>query len=129
MDFNCLLHFSDKNIVSKFENDIKLPFQYKHKLLPENHQICKNRLINLKISSVKDKFWISKYNCNFLFQRTFLNDVLFLIHKGIINPFSNNVALLYPLKTSQNLRFSDVFRGYKSGTSAENGLKKFFWKK
>ena len=49
-------HFSDENIVSKFENDIKLPFQSKHKLLPENNQICKNRLINLKTSSVKDKF-------------------------------------------------------------------------
>ena len=39
-----------------------------------------------------------------------------------INPFSTNVPLLYPLRTSKNLRFSDIFRGYKSGTLAENGL-------
>ena len=28
-----------------------------------------------------------------------------------INPFSTNVPLLYPLKTSENWRFPDVFRG------------------
>ena len=28
-----------------------------------------------------------------------------------------------PLKTLENLRFSDVFRGYTSGTLVENGLK------
>ena len=41
-----------------------------------------------------------------------------------INPFSTNVPLLYPLKTSENLQFSDVFRGYRSGTLVENELKK-----
>ena len=40
-----------------------------------------------------------------------------------LNPFSTNVPLLYPLKTSGNLRFS-VFMGYRSGTLAENGLLK-----
>ena len=40
-----------------------------------------------------------------------------------INPFSTNVPLLYPLKTSENLRFSDVFRGYRSGTLVKNGLR------
>ena len=38
------------------------------------------------------------------------------------NPFSTNVPLLYPLKTSKNRRFSDVFRGYRSGTLVENDL-------
>ena len=32
-----------------------------------------------------------------------------------INPFSTNVPLLYSLKPSENLEFSDVFRGYRSG--------------
>ena len=43
----------------------------------------------------------------------------------LFNPFSTNVPLLYPLKTSENLRFSDVFRGYRSGTLVENELKCF----
>ena len=34
----------------------------------------------------------------------------------LFNPFSTNVQPLYPLNTSENLRFSDVFRGYISGT-------------
>ena len=42
-----------------------------------------------------------------------------------INPFLTNIPLLYPRKTSKNLRFSDVFREYRSGTVAENGLSKF----
>ena len=33
-----------------------------------------------------------------------------------------NVPLLYPLKTSENRRFSDVFKGYRSGTLVVNGL-------
>ena len=39
-----------------------------------------------------------------------------------INPFSTNVPLLNSLKTSENLRFSHVFRGFKSGTLVGNGL-------
>ena len=35
-----------------------------------------------------------------------------------VKPFSTNVPLLYPLKTSGNL----VFRGYRSRTLVENGL-------
>ena len=29
-----------------------------------------------------------------------------------------NVPFLYPLKMSENQRFSDIFRGYKNGTLA-----------
>ena len=39
-----------------------------------------------------------------------------------INPLSTDVPLLYPQKTSENRRFSDVFRGYRSGTLVANGL-------
>ena len=63
----------------------------------------------------------------------------FLIHIWIshtasiffyLNPFSTNLPLLYSLKTSKNRRFSDVFRGYRSGTLVENGLNSYpeaFW--
>ena len=40
-----------------------------------------------------------------------------------LNPFSTNVLLLHPLKTSENLRFSDVFMGYRSGILVENELR------
>ena len=43
-----------------------------------------------------------------------------------INPFSTNVPLPYLLKTSENRRFY-VFRGYRSGTSVENGLIVVLW--
>ena len=33
-----------------------------------------------------------------------------------INPFYSNVTFLYPQKTSENLWFSDVFRGYRNVT-------------
>ena len=44
------------------------------------------------------------------------------ISSSNINPFSTKVPLLYLLKTSENRRFLDVFRGYRSGTLVENGL-------
>ena len=36
--------------------------------------------------------------------------------------FSSNVPLLYPLKTSENRKSSNIFRGYRSGTLIENWL-------
>ena len=42
---------------------------------------------------------------------------------SFINPVGANVSILYPLKTPENQRFSGIFRGYKMGTLARNGLK------
>ena len=47
---------------------------------------------------------------------------LFVYTMILVNPFLANVPILYPLKTPENQRFSDVFRGYKMGTLARNGL-------
>ena len=44
----------------------------------------------------------------------------------VFNPFSTNVPLLYPLKTSENWKFSDIFRRYRSGTLFENELNVVF---
>ena len=41
---------------------------------------------------------------------------------AFFNPFSTNVPHLYPVKTSENQKFSDVFSRYKSETLVENGL-------
>ena len=38
------------------------------------------------------------------------------------NPFLAHVPILHPLKTPENLWFSGVFRRYKIGTLARNGL-------
>ena len=38
------------------------------------------------------------------------------IGKKWVNPFWSNVLFLYLLITSENQRFSDVFRGYRNGT-------------
>ena len=40
-----------------------------------------------------------------------------------LKPLLPNAPFLYPMKTSENLRFSNVFRGYKKGISGSNGLK------
>ena len=39
-----------------------------------------------------------------------------------VSPFLAKVAILHPLKTPGNQRFSGVFRGYKIGTLAGNEL-------
>ena len=43
-----------------------------------------------------------------------------------INPFHANGLFLYPLETLENLWFSDVFRGYRNGPVAYNGLMQGF---
>ena len=45
---------------------------------------------------------------------------LLLTNKNNVNPFPTNVLLLYPLKTSENLQFSNVLRG---GIEVEHWLK------
>ena len=47
---------------------------------------------------------------------------LFVMSHTCTNPFSSSAPLLYPLKTSENLWFSYVFRRYKSGNLVENAL-------
>ena len=39
---------------------------------------------------------------------------------ALFNPYSPNVTFLYPLKTSENLRFSDVFMGYRNVKKEES---------
>ena len=48
----------------------------------------------------------------------------FLSESFGINPYSPNVTFLYLQKTSENLRFSDVFRGYRNVTLGEYELKR-----
>ena len=43
---------------------------------------------------------------------------------AVINKFQVNVSFLYPLKKSENQRFSDVLGGYRKGTLAWNELSK-----
>ena len=40
----------------------------------------------------------------------------------VLNLFIANVSILYLLKILKKQRFSGVFRGYKMGTLARNGL-------
>ena len=44
-----------------------------------------------------------------------------------LNAFSTNISLLYPLQTSENRSFSDVFRGYRSRALVENGLIQYLY--
>ena len=47
--------------------------------------------------------------------------IMIRYHNGI-NTFLASVLIFYLLKTPENQRFSGVFRGYKLGTLARNGL-------
>ena len=65
------------------------------------------------------------------FWHTFMKFIIRVINKSNVvvgaslrlNLFHANVPFLYPLKTSENQGFSEVFRGYGNGTLAWNGLK------
>ena len=60
-------------------------------------------------------FGLNNYNFSIIFPTAEMQNVC-----GI-NPFAINFSLLYPLNTSENQRFSDIFREYRSGTLVENG--------
>ena len=63
--------------------------------------------------------YIHKYTASFN-KKVYFGNVI--KHKWNLNSFSTNIPFLHPLKTSENLRFSDVFRGYRSGTLVESRL-------
>ena len=46
----------------------------------------------------------------------------FIFTEELINSFHATCLFLYPLKTSENLWFSDVFRGYRKIIVAIKGL-------
>ena len=48
--------------------------------------------------------------------------IIRFLYLTVFKPFSTNVPLLYSRKKSEKRKFSDVFRGYRSGTVVENGL-------
>ena len=50
--------------------------------------------------------------------------VVISVKLALFNPYLANVPILYHLKIPENLWFSGVFRGYKMGSLARNGLKK-----
>ena len=52
-------------------------------------------------------------------------DFIELVNQSI----SASVPTLYPLKTAENLRSSNVFWGYEIGKFGRNGLNTTFWKK
>ena len=66
-----------------------------------------------------DKLWEHS-----IFYKTLLLPIWhihFSVNKNnCFTPFLTNVPLLYPLKTSENLRY--VFMGYRSGTLVDNSL-------
>ena len=54
------------------------------------------------------------------FSRLFSDILLWFIL--FVNPFHATGVILYPLKTSENLWFSDIFRGYRERPVTWNGL-------
>ena len=63
------------------------------------------------VASFKSKNWFK------------IVDLRFVQMSAYINPFRTMVLFLYPLKTSENLCFSDVFGGYRNRPVAWNWLK------
>ena len=47
---------------------------------------------------------------------------IILLEVNFLRPYEANISFLYPLKTSENQRFSDAFREYKNETLASNRL-------
>ena len=121
--------------VSDFPNINRLPEHNKYEVFERIARYC-----SVKKSVFLSQTWYLKYLKKPFFQTVFL--ILFRVAKfpgtshgelfkkwrvciyksKAVNRFSTNVSLLYTLKRSENWRFPDVFRVYRSGTLVENGL-------
>ena len=77
--------------------------------------------VNLVVR-VSGLWWILRKNNSGMILGTAIENNKVQETEQAINPFSTNDLLLYPLKTSENHMFSDVFRGYRGWTLVENGL-------
>ena len=93
----------------------------------------KYRSVILKcIPDIYQELFVSKFIWpnNFMKEKylTYKQQIMYPIQKKNVffvscnNPFQPNISFLYPLKTSENLWFSDVFRGYRNGILARKGL-------
>ena len=63
--------------------------------------------------------------CNYFFIKSIIMQISLGFRKAVrkvVNPFHVTGPLPYALKTSENQRFSDVFRAYRRGPAAWNGL-------
>ena len=109
---------------------------------PSLKNICKRLLLKLarpcsSVFQINKKirimiianYILNKFNKASSQQRSryLLNRLFSLADVFNFNPFSTNFPLLYPLKTSEKLQFSDVFRGYRSGTLVQNGVIRIYW--
>ena len=78
----------------------------------------------LKDTTCSNQIQFKTIFCETIFQRFRIIPLLVnnISLKSCLNPFSTNVPSLNCLKTSENRRFSDVFRGCRKETLVKNGL-------
>ena len=81
----------------------------------------------LTFHSVITKLILSENYCriilNIFLEFTLINTKVFRVTTNTFNPFHAADLFWYPLKASENQRFSDVFRGYQKRSVARNGLR------
>ena len=93
-----------------------------------NKNSRKKNVFLASLLSILDTFHIVDFeqvNIWYLLSNIYLfkvNNVKCIASVFNFNPFSTNALILYLLKTWENLRYFNVFRGYRSGAFVENGL-------
>ena len=72
-------------------------------------------------------FWKISFFHNFIFQmHAYFSEMHPYFSENLHEPISGQCFLSMPHENVRNQRFSDVFRWYRKGTLAWNGLKKYF---
>ena len=94
---------SKTELLSKLPHHVKFvsTLVFSDPYFPNYKRIC--NWFNIRQENADQQKLISRH----ISQSVFLKWVM-------INPFESSVTFLYPLKTSENLWFSDVFRGYRN---------------
>ena len=116
---------SKKKLLSKIVNDWKVLTVFSKKVhlrYLEGHWMGLWWFYLDWLEKINFLYVIGTFVVELTFRRQQVCSLLFQKELFMFNPFLANVRILYPLKTLENLCFSNVFMGYKMGTLTRNEL-------
>ena len=121
----------------KFKSNLSLKFWFSFKFLSWSfHECCPLIPLILKEKYLKllHNFTLCYLHVIQIVQKCSLCVYIFIFHgiayiSSIFNSLQTNTPFIYSLKTTENQRFSVIFRGYRKETLTRNRLRNFdyYW--
>ena len=109
-----LLLYFHRRIQNHFHRRIQNPVEHLIWSILQKQLKAKGR--SLFLQNAPSQIFDTIFNTPVMLDRFYMLLASFVLISSMLNPFQSNVTFLYPLKTTENRRFSKVFRGYRNVT-------------